>query len=380
LLVSLPLIAFIILLGVCFTTAGSFRPAFVGAAVIWGAALYGITEALSAVNEFRMAGITAGWLAVTLLSTIWLWRITQGFSHAWRSRILFLWNARPGDDLDIPYGLLAGCALIVTATALIALVCPPNTPDSMYYHMVRVVNWLDHGNISNYPNIYLPQSYMPPWAEYAMAHLFALASGDRFVNCVQWFSMCGCAIGVSWIAKMLGAAPRGQVFAAVICVTIPQGILQSSGSKNDYVAAFWMVCCICFLLAFKDRPSRGAAVIIGISAGLAMLTKGTAYIFLPPIALMWFLSSSKDTRLRFLRLSPLIAILALFLNVHHYMRNFDLCNALVGCPTALGGPNWKFSNDDVTGPVIASNIIRNIALHLGSPSDGWNKKMTVSVW
>jgi Dolichyl-phosphate-mannose-protein mannosyltransferase len=339
LFLALPLIAFIILLVVWFTKAESFRPAFVGAAVTWGAALFGISEALSAINEFRLAGIAAGWLGVTLLSTVWLWRTTQGFSHGWRSRIMTQWNARRSDNQDIPYGLLAGCALIVTGSGLIALVGPPNTPDSMYYHMVRVVNWLDHRNISNYPNIYLPQSYMPPWAEYAMAHLFALASGDRFVNCVQWFSMCGCGIGVSWIAKMLGARPRGQVFAAAICVTIPQGILQSSGSKNDYVAAFWMVCCVCFLFTFKDRSSTGAAVMIGISAGLAMLTKGTAYIFLPPIVLMLFLSSTKDTRLRFLRLSPLIAILALFLNVHQYMRNLDLCNALAGCSTALGGPN-----------------------------------------
>jgi Dolichyl-phosphate-mannose-protein mannosyltransferase len=349
LLLPLPLIAFIILLVVFFTEDKRFRPVFLSAAVTWGAVLFGITEVLSAVNKFGRAGIAVGWLAGILLSTAWLWRKTRRFSKDWRSQIITAWNGRWSSNQDIPYGLLAGCSLIVTGCGLIALVCPPNTPDSMFYHMVRVVNWLDHRNISNYPNIYLPQSYMPPWAEYAMAHLFALASGDYFVNLVQCFSMCGCSIGVSLIAKMLGAPPRGQVFAATVCVTIPQDILQSSGSKNDYVVAFWMVCCLFFLLAFRDRPSTKTAVMIGLSAGLAPLTKGTAYIFLTPIAMMLFLSSTRDTRLRFLRLSPLIAILALILNVHQHMRNFDLCHALTGCSTALGGPIWKFSNDHITG-------------------------------
>jgi hypothetical protein len=376
LLLALPLIAFLMLLVVFLGEDKRLRLAFVSAAVAWGSVLFGITEVLSGVNEFGRAGIALGWLAATLFSAVWLWRTTRSFSKEWRSQIITAWKGGRRNNQDIPYGLLAGCALIIIVCGLIALVCPPNTPDSMYYHMVRVVNWLDHRNISYYPNIYLPQSYMPPWAEYAMAHLFALASGDHFVNLVQWFSMCGSCIGVSWIAKMIGAPPRGQVFAAAVCATIPQGILESSGSKNDYVVAFWIVCCVFFLLTFRDRPSRGIAVMIGLSAGLALLTKGTAYIFLPPVALMLFLSFTGDTRLRFLRLSPLIAILALTLNVHQYIRNLDLCHALTGCSTAFSGPIWKFSNDHITAPVIVSNVVRNIALHLGSPSESLNLKMT----
>jgi hypothetical protein len=39
----------------------------------------------------------------------------------------------------------------------------------------------------------------------------------------------------------MGAGYHGQVLAAVICATIPQGLLQASGAKNDYVLAFWLL-------------------------------------------------------------------------------------------------------------------------------------------
>ena len=116
--------------------------------------------------------------------------------------------------------------------AFIALVSPPNTPDAMLYHMPRVVYWLEHHNVSLYPTIYPPQAFMPPWSEYALTHLFALAEGDRFVNLVQWFSLVGCGLGVSLVARSLGAAPLGQVFAAAAAMTIPRASCRPPGRKT----------------------------------------------------------------------------------------------------------------------------------------------------
>jgi hypothetical protein len=211
-----------------------------------------------------------------------------------------------------------------------------------------------------------------------MVHLFALGRGDRFVCLVQWFSLLGCGVGVSYISKLLGAPRRGQILAAVFSISIPQGILQSSGGKNDYVSAFWMVCCVAFLISFNSRPSTRTAVMIGWSAGLALLTKGTAYVFLPPLFITVWAVWPRETQVRLLKSLPLIGLLALSLNLHHYVRNYGLCGELAGCSEANAEKNgvFKFANRHFGLAVTASNLIRNAALHFGTPSDDANRQLT----
>ena len=121
-----------------------------------------------------------------------------------------------------------------------------------------------------------------------------LSGGDQWANLVQWFSMFGSVVGVSLIAKQLGADIRGQVLAAVIAVTIPMGILQASSTQNDYVTAFWLVCLVYYILRFKEQPRCANAVGVGASLGLALLTKGTAYLYAFPL-LVWFAFSAFRT-------------------------------------------------------------------------------------
>jgi hypothetical protein len=74
---------------------------------------------------------------------------------------------------------------------------------------------------------------MGPGAEFVLLQIHALWGGDRLDNLVQWSTFLGCILGVTVIARSLGAGRRGQVLAAVICATIPEGILGASGAKND---------------------------------------------------------------------------------------------------------------------------------------------------
>ncbi len=75
-----------------------------------------------------------------------------------------------------------------------------------------------------------------------MLHLYVLAGGDRFVNFIEWFSMVGSVIAVSFIAFRFGAGNRGQWLASLFVATLPMGIVQASSSMTDYVVAFWILC------------------------------------------------------------------------------------------------------------------------------------------
>jgi hypothetical protein len=234
------------------------------------------------------------------------------------------------------------------------------------------VYWVQHNNVSLYPTVYPQQLFMPPWSEYAMAQLFALAQGDRFINVVQWFSLVGCGIGVSLLARSFGATALGQALAATIAMTIPQGIMQASGAKNDFVTAFWSVCCLYFLTAFKQRPQRTQVVLAALSCGLTLMTKSTGYFVLPPIMLGIWLFWPQKTRRAFTSHLPLFAVLVVLVNAPHYVRTYTYAKSPFGCDSADCKGGWKYANDRITFSGIVSNLVRNTAIHLATPSAEWN--------
>src|SRR6516164_6398715 len=113
---------------------------------------------------------------------------------------------------------------------------------------------------------------MPPFAEYLMLHLYLLSGSDHLLNLVQWLSFVGSLICVSLIARMLGVSPRGQILAAVFCATIPNGITQASGAKNEYLIAFLLAASVYFLLSYTEYQHSADLLLSGAALGLALLT------------------------------------------------------------------------------------------------------------
>jgi hypothetical protein len=184
--------------------------------------------------------------------------------------------------------IVAAISSILACTFVIAIVSPPNNWDSMIYHMSRVMHWLQQEGVDHFPTNILPQIELNPWAEFAILQFQALSGGDYLANLVQWFSMAGCIIGVSLIASLFAATARGQLLSGLIAATIPMGILQSSSTQNDLVVSFWLVCFIVFGIMSARERSLAWIVLMSLSLGLAVLTKGTAYIFSAPF--FWFFS------------------------------------------------------------------------------------------
>jgi 4-amino-4-deoxy-L-arabinose transferase-like glycosyltransferase len=270
--------------------------------------------------------------------------------------------------------LLASVIFIAAATAVIAFYAAPNTWDSMTYHLARIIHWMQNGSVEFYPTNVLRQLHQNPWSEYAMMQFLLLSGSDKLVNFVQWFSMAGSLIGVTLITEQLGATPRTQAYAAAIAATIPMGILQASSTQNDYAAAFWLVCFVYFGLAFKRSSTMRDALATGVALGIAILTKATVYIFAIPFLLWFSLYKLWKDRLGAIRPLFAIALIVLLLNSGHYIRNYDLYGNPLG-PGQESGTGHKYSNDIFTVQALASNMIRNFAINLGTPNYNINVEL-----
>ncbi|MBC8430367.1 MAG: glycosyltransferase family 39 protein, partial [Desulfobacterales bacterium] len=235
--------------------------------------------------------------------------------------------------------------------------------------MSRVAHWTQNQSIDFYPTYILRQLHQAPWSEFAITHFQILSGSDRYANLIQWFSMIGSIIGVSLIAKQLGAFSRGQIFTAVLSIPFPLAILEATSTKNDYVVSFWLVCFIYFLMVMKKRISFPYLLGAGCSLGLAILSKGTAYIFAFPFLIWCCFGVFKKSRAQFLKYVLVIAIVVISMNFGHYLRNFNLYGNPLGpgqeSPTMNG--SHKYTNDAFSIATVTSNVIRNLALYAGTP-------------
>lgn len=251
-LAILPLLSLILLSIIFAQREPCLRKAILSALLIVGIFIVATTEILSLVYWLNFVAVLLAWSSFNLglLVTIICQKYYRGIITALTKAIYLL----PQQLSWFLASLLLGIISILAIVGIIALVAPPNTWDSMTYHMSRVVHWIQNGGVAHYPTYNLPQLFHPPFAEFGITHLHILSNSDRLANLVQWFSAVGSAIGVSLIAKELNADRRRQVFAVVFAATIPMAILQASSSQNDYVVTFWLVCLAYYiLLSFKIK-------------------------------------------------------------------------------------------------------------------------------
>ena len=145
----------------------------------------------------------AGWLLAA-------WATALAAAGLLIARLRVFRQSRPPSGWPpLPRGLdlamMVWIATVVALTGALALSAVPINPDSMTYHLARVAHWAQSRSVAFYPTHIIRQLYQPPWAEFAALHLFIFAGGDRLVNLVQWISMAASLVGVSAIARQLGA-------------------------------------------------------------------------------------------------------------------------------------------------------------------------------
>jgi hypothetical protein len=316
--------------------------------VLFGAAAVLLTEGLSLLHALRRGPLAVAWVGVFLVVAAWF-------------RLKFVRpRLRP-----VEIGVWIVIAAIAAAIATAAWMSPPNSADAMAYHMPRVVYWAQNASVAFFPTTYYNQVMLGPMAEYLMLHTYILSGGDHFVNLLTFGAWLVAVIGVWSLAGALGLGTRGQAFAALFAATLPNGILQASGAKNDCLLTAWLV-----LMAYF--AARREVMYAGLAFGLAVATKATAFLFAPPILVAIMLPIEKRPPYRLLLW---LAGGALLINTPQFVRNMRLSGSPLGCDSAFCDGTFRWRNERLGWKATASNLLRNFSEQLGSRSAKRNQEV-----
>lgn len=276
--------------------------------------------------------------------------------------------------------LVGGIILIFSLTFLVGLLYAPITYDSLSYHLPRIEFWIQHYNLDYYATQTDRNLYQPPLAEYMVLQFRIIDNADYFDFFVQWIFGIGSCVTVSLITSFISKNKRTQILALFVSATIPMLILQSGTTQNDLIHAFFVS--TVFLHFLRDFRGTKKITIIwaGLAIGQAILTKGTAYIFLLPICIWWGIEKLigvYEKRVYFSTLCLQVSILlGLFiLNIFtYYFRNFKYIGSPLGVSKSL---YYVYNNQTHTIADLTSVMSRNIGLHFALP--GLNKISEISL-
>jgi hypothetical protein len=386
----LPLAALALTIGIFRRRSSDIPEAIVLGALSWAFAIAVGSEALSLGRALTFESLLACWgLAVVALAlALYLphrtfsarrrrgsrgaMEISSGSEGYAASVVHFLRRAVSASD-SVEWVAGAVLALVAVVTLFIALASPPNNWDSQTYHLARIEHWIQNRSLAFYPTSNTRQLMLPNFAEVLILQLRLLSGGDRLDNIVQWLAGAGSVILVGRIALALGASRRGTALARLTAATLPIGILESTSTQNDLVVTFFVLCTAERLLVWQRSRSLKDAAFMAIAAGLALATKGTAYLIGLPLGL-WFLAEILPTGRR--ALAPLLAcaLLLLLPNLSFYLRNLEDSGSPVG--TVGQATN---NTDYGLGPLVV-NGARNLAVNLASENYALNRKITDFVY
>lgn len=344
-----------------------WRASFIKAVIILFTTVAVSTEVLSFFLILNREAVIILWLFLNLLLSFYIFLTKKDFLSSFYNKLKprKIWFA----DLQLNT-LWFFISAVYFTIFLIAIISPPNTFDVLTYHLPRVANWIQNGNVGFYPTHIERQLFNPPLGEYFFLHLQLLAGSDRFSNLVQFFCYINCGIISSLLAQRFKLDTFGQLFSAFLCASLPIAVLQASSSKNDLVVAFFITAFFYYFIKFYEKDNNSDLIFSGLSLGLALLTKGNAYFFCFPIIIIILSKSifnrSFDKPIYYYSTKLFwILLLALVINAGHFYRNWQLYNFPIKGEERL-------QNDKISIPVVYSNIIRNYSIHLATPVESVN--------
>ncbi len=312
-----------------------FSKSLVVVPVVWGMAVWSLTEGLSFTHSLTPKAISGFWL-ISVVALVIVAARFQVFQYLVRE-IGACWRAF--HSLTFSFRLLGyAIAAIWLTTLILAIASPPNNWDSMTYHLPRVMNWIQNGSVEHYATGNGRQVVQPPLSSYATLQSIITTRQDYLVNLVQWVAGAWCLVVIAAIAKQLKASNGVAMLAVFFAATIPMGIAESTTTQNEWLMSLWVLLMAYLWLSYNlGRFSfRFVALASGGLLFCAAATKQLSVVF----ACVFFaaLLASIFVRLGFWRLVVAAATGAIGASLAlapQFARNYLSFGSVLGDPEIL---------------------------------------------
>ena len=162
----------------------------------------------------------------------------------------------------------------------------PNTYDAITTHAVRVVFWLQHGNLSPWNAIRYTQVSYPLNAQLQLLWSAQFLHSDQLFFTVQWLGALVTILCVFGLARLLKYTRTQSLFASLVFACFPLIWMQSSTAQNDLVAAAVFLPVFYFFFLGITQRQTSMLILSGIALGLSLGTKQTLFFYLPGLGLL----------------------------------------------------------------------------------------------
>jgi hypothetical protein len=197
--------------------------------------------------------------------------------------------------------VLATAAAGAYAAALI-VGTPPNSWDSLWYHLARAAFWVQERSIGYVtPQFDHSLNVPPPNGEIVLALVLEVTRLERAAGFLQLAAWGVSAISIYLLARKLGLR-RSEAFAgSALFALLPVVILQASTTLNDLVTASLLLAATVFLIGSRPQEQCLAAIALALAIG----TKFSAPFAVPVLFLIALMAEPHTHRVR--RITALLA-------------------------------------------------------------------------
>lgn len=319
----------------------------VATSVLWALSLFLITELLSLFSALSALSIVMSWLLLSIAILIVVWHRRENI------RLLEIIDSvryQLHHNTIIEFVFIIIIMVISLIYLLIALTTVPNVPDSMSYHLARILFWIKHRSVSYFDVIDTRLILMPVLSEYINLHTILLTGDDYFVNLPQVFSALGCIMMVYSILRKLNVERSTSLIVTIIMLGMNIFNAEATTTQVDMVAAFEL-CILTYFFTVMLKAERNSIycfILIGITAGLIYITKTNVIISAIVIAATFFIIQL--VKLTTLERRTMVSGVVLAISIA----------ILIVAPTWIR--NYQYTED-----ILASNLMGSVAVSTTSP-------------
>lgn len=304
----------------------NIRISFVKTFILISCLIVAFTEFLSFFNMINYKNILIFWMIICLILVIILLKNCE------KLKIFFIKLKNINLYIKKNYFIVLCFTIVFLLLPLIfiAYYYPPNTGDSLGYHLPRIEHWIKNHNVNHYPVSDIRQLFCQVLPEFIILHLNLLSKSDFFANYVQFFAMIGSVCLVTLLIKFLSLNYKFQILSALLTISISMGILQSTSTQTDYVGSFFLLSAIYFILLFFKNNNFNNIIFSALALSLGFFAKLTIAIFSFPFFIWFFVLIVTKYKKYFFKITGIFVLVFILINGLFYYRNYRFTGNIFG--------------------------------------------------